>query len=76
MYRLFQMHYDLLKKRHDWLKNPFVLAGTVLPWVALIGLLEPHSERVSFAHHRYSVMSLLCPMFSFIFLKELVENGF
>uniref|UniRef100_A0A1I7VRY4 Mitochondrial import receptor subunit TOM7 n=1 Tax=Loa loa TaxID=7209 RepID=A0A1I7VRY4_LOALO len=43
--------YKMLKKRHDLLKNPFVLAGIVLPWIALHGFLKPHSERISFAEH-------------------------
>nr|CRZ21813.1 Bm7842 [Brugia malayi] len=42
----------MLKKRNDLLKNPFVLAGIVLPWIALNGFLKPHSERISFAEHR------------------------
>ncbi|VDM97482.1 unnamed protein product [Thelazia callipaeda] len=44
--------YKMLKKRDDYLKNPLVLAGIVLPWTAIIRFLKPHSNRVSFAEHR------------------------
>uniref|UniRef100_A0A0R3RNL6 Uncharacterized protein n=1 Tax=Elaeophora elaphi TaxID=1147741 RepID=A0A0R3RNL6_9BILA len=48
---LFQIDYKVLRKRHDYLKNPVVLTGVILPWIGLNGFLKPHSERVSFAEH-------------------------
>ncbi|VDM09384.1 unnamed protein product [Wuchereria bancrofti] len=50
----------MLKKRNDLLKNPFVLAGIVLPWIALNGFLKPHSERISFAEHRFRIFLQFC----------------
>ncbi|VDN24865.1 unnamed protein product [Gongylonema pulchrum] len=44
-----------MTRRHDWFKHPAILLGTIIPWVALIGYLEPHSERMSFAQHRFRV---------------------
>ncbi|VDO40184.1 unnamed protein product [Onchocerca flexuosa] len=52
--------YKMLKRRHDWLKNPYVLAGIILPWIALNGFLKPHSERVSFAQHRFRIFLQFC----------------
>ncbi|KAL3995228.1 putative integral membrane protein [Acanthocheilonema viteae] len=52
--------YKNLKKRHDVLKNPFVLSGIVLPWIVLNGFLKPHSERVSFAEHRFRIFLQFC----------------
>uniref|UniRef100_A0A915Q6A9 RNA polymerase Rpb4/RPC9 core domain-containing protein n=1 Tax=Setaria digitata TaxID=48799 RepID=A0A915Q6A9_9BILA len=49
------LDYKMLKKRQDWLKNPFVLAGVVLPWIAWNGFLNPHSHRMSFAQHRFRI---------------------
>ncbi|VDM91578.1 unnamed protein product [Litomosoides sigmodontis] len=54
------MDYRMLRKRGDLLKNPFVLAGIVLPWIALNGFLKPHSERVSFAEHRFRIFLQAC----------------
>ncbi|CAG9531796.1 unnamed protein product [Cercopithifilaria johnstoni] len=52
--------YKMLKKRGDVLKNPFVLSGIVLPWIVLNGFLKPHSERVSFAEHRFRIFLQFC----------------
>ncbi|KAM3718625.1 DNA-directed RNA polymerase II subunit [Dirofilaria immitis] len=54
------MDYKMLKKREDWLKNPFVLAGVVFPWIVLNGFLKPHSERISFAEHRFRIFLQFC----------------
>ncbi|KAL3995227.1 putative integral membrane protein [Acanthocheilonema viteae] len=44
-----------MKRNRDWLKNPVFLGGTLLAWIALMGYLKPHSERVSFAEHRFRI---------------------
>ncbi|MCP9263960.1 DNA-directed RNA polymerase II subunit RPB4 [Dirofilaria immitis] len=40
--------------------NPFVLAGVVFPWIVLNGFLKPHSERISFAEHRFRIFLQFC----------------
>uniref|UniRef100_A0A8R1Y5F3 Uncharacterized protein n=1 Tax=Onchocerca volvulus TaxID=6282 RepID=A0A8R1Y5F3_ONCVO len=54
-----------MKRRRDWLKNPVFLSGTLLAWIALMRYLKPHSERVSFAEHRFR---LFLQASSFVFV--------
>uniref|UniRef100_A0A0R3RLT0 HIG1 domain-containing protein n=1 Tax=Elaeophora elaphi TaxID=1147741 RepID=A0A0R3RLT0_9BILA len=44
-----------MKRHREWLKNPLFLSGTLLAWIALMGYLKPHSERISLAEHRFRI---------------------
>ncbi|CAG9531795.1 unnamed protein product [Cercopithifilaria johnstoni] len=54
-----------MKRHRDWLKNPVFLSGTLIAWIALMGYLKPHSERISFAEHRFRIFLQGC---TFVFV--------
>ncbi|KAK6104647.1 putative integral membrane protein [Brugia pahangi] len=69
------MDYKMLKKRNDLLKNPFVLAGIVLPWIALNGFLKPHSERISFAEHRFRIFLQFCTFVTVLSVATMMRRN-
>uniref|UniRef100_A0A8R1Y2V9 Uncharacterized protein n=1 Tax=Onchocerca volvulus TaxID=6282 RepID=A0A8R1Y2V9_ONCVO len=67
--------YKMLKRRQDWLKNPYVLAGIVLPWIALNGFLKPHSERISFAQHRFRIFLQFCTFITVLSVATMMRKN-
>ncbi|VIO94717.1 Uncharacterized protein BM_BM7842 [Brugia malayi] len=55
--------------------NPFVLAGIVLPWIALNGFLKPHSERISFAEHRFRIFLQFCTFVTVLSVATMMRRN-